>query len=60
MQEGKIIKQKAPPPPLPEQHRIVERVDALMKLCDELEERVSARDGAAERLVLSVCGGICG
>ncbi|MDE4907217.1 restriction endonuclease subunit S [Methanogenium marinum] len=49
-----------PLPPLTEQHRIVERVDTLMKLCDELEERVSAKEDAAERLLLSVCDGICG
>ncbi|UUX93379.1 restriction endonuclease subunit S [Methanoplanus endosymbiosus] len=49
-----------PLPPLAEQHRIVERVDALMKLCDELEKRVVAREEAAERLLSSVCAGICG
>lgn len=49
-----------PLPPLAEQHRIVERVDTLMKLCDELEERVLAKENAAERLLLSVCDGICG
>ena len=27
-------------PPLPEQKRIVEKVDALMRFCDELEERI--------------------
>ncbi|WP_062399218.1 restriction endonuclease subunit S [Methanogenium cariaci] len=49
-----------PLPPLAEQHRIVERVDTLMQLCDELEERVMAKEDAAERLLLSVCDRICG
>lgn len=47
-------------PPLPEQHRIVERVDTLMALCDELDARVRAQEDAAERLLASVCDGICG
>ena len=49
-----------PLPPLAEQHRIVERVDALMALCEELDGRVLAKEDAAERLLLSVCDGICG
>jgi len=55
-----IKKFVVPLPPLPEQHRIVERVDALMKLCDKLDARVRAQEDAAERLLASVCDGICG
>ena len=49
-----------PLPPLAEQHRIVERVDTLMALCDELDARVRAQEDTAERLLSSVCDGICG
>jgi len=30
-----------PLPPLEEQRRIVEKVDKMMKLCDELEEKIT-------------------
>lgn len=30
-----------PLPPVPEQHRIVSKIDQLMKLCDEIEEQLS-------------------
>ncbi|WP_169312397.1 restriction endonuclease subunit S [Methanoplanus limicola] len=58
--ESKFNNGIIPLPPLAEQHRIVERVDCLMKLCDELEERVVAQEESAERLLSSVCAGICG
>jgi type I restriction enzyme S subunit len=40
-----------PVPPLPEQHRIVEKVDELMALCDRLEQQVGDQLEAHEVLV---------
>ncbi|MDL0433717.1 restriction endonuclease subunit S [Marinobacter sp. TBZ242] len=40
-----------PVPPLPEQHRIVEKVDELMALCDRLEQEVGDQLEAHEVLV---------
>ena len=37
---GKIKNTLIPLPPLPEQHRIVTKVDQLMALCDKLEEKI--------------------
>ena len=45
---GKIKDIRIPLPPLPEQHRIVAKVDALMALCDALEARlVASREAQA-------------
>jgi len=43
-------------PPLPEQRRIVGKVDALMKFCDELELRIKENKKGSERLMGAVLG----
>ena len=40
-----------PLPPLAEQHRIIAKVDALMALCDRLEESLTASAAARRRLL---------
>jgi type I restriction enzyme S subunit len=40
-----------PIPPLAEQHRIVAKVDELMLLCDQIEERLSVAENARARLL---------
>jgi type I restriction enzyme S subunit len=40
-----------PLPPLPEQHRIVAKVDELMALCDQLEASLAQGDTARRRLL---------
>ena len=39
---GKIKNTLIPLSPLPEQHRIVAKVDKLMTLCDTLEQQIDA------------------
>lgn len=43
-----------PIPPLAEQYRIVEKVDAIMLLCDELEHRIQKREETQTKLLESV------
>jgi type I restriction enzyme S subunit len=43
-----------PLPPLPEQHEIVRRVDALFKLADAIEARVAAATACADRLTQAI------
>jgi type I restriction enzyme S subunit len=45
-----------PLPPLAEQYRIVAKVDELMVLCDELEEKVGAGETAHAKLVETLLG----
>ena len=47
-----------PLPPLAEQHRIVEKVDELMALCDELEKAQTKRESRRDRLVAATLSGI--
>ena len=46
----------APVPPLSEQHRIVQKVDELMALCDRLEQQTSDQLEAHETLVDTLLG----
>lgn len=45
-------------PPLPEQHRIVAKVDELMALCDELEAAQTKRERRRDRLVAATLHGL--
>jgi len=49
--KGKLESLALPLPPLPEQHRIVAKVDELMALCDRLESRQQDAEAAHARLV---------
>ncbi|MDC4240921.1 restriction endonuclease subunit S [Clostridium tertium] len=43
-----------PMPPLAEQKRIVEKVDSLMKLCDDLESKIEKQKNYSNRLMESI------
>lgn len=49
-----IRKVRVPIPPLPEQKRIVEKVDSLMQLCDELEKKIEKSKNYSNRLMESI------
>jgi type I restriction enzyme S subunit len=51
---GKIREIDIPLPPLPEQLRIVAKVDELMALCDQLEASLTTAQTEASRLLESV------
>lgn len=47
-------------PPLPEQHRIVAKVDQLMRLCDALEARLTAGEAVRGQMAAAVLNGVIG
>ncbi len=47
----KIVNTPFPLPPLPEQHRIVAKVDELMALCDRLEAALEKREATKAKLL---------
>jgi type I restriction enzyme S subunit len=47
-----------PLPPLPEQHRIVARIDQLMALCDTLEQQIEAATHKQTKLLYAVMAGM--
>jgi len=49
-----LAKYVLPLPPLAEQHRIVEKVDALMTLCDELETKLKQSQADGKKLMASI------
>jgi type I restriction enzyme S subunit len=54
LNHGILKKTPIPLPPLAEQHRIVAKVDALMALCDQLEQQLSQADQQRRRLLEAV------
>lgn len=51
MTKEKMEQIEVPLPPLPEQHRIVAKVDKLMGVCDRLEASLAAGEDARSRLL---------
>ncbi len=47
---NKFLQLPFPLPPLPEQHRIVAKVDELMALCDQVESARATREATRDRL----------
>jgi len=55
---SKIYPILIPLPPLPEQHRIVARIDQLMALCDTLDQQIDAASGKQTELLNAVMGAV--
>jgi type I restriction enzyme S subunit len=53
-----FTEQLFPLPSLPEQHRIVARIDQLMALCDTLDQQIDAATGKQTELLNAVMGAI--
>jgi type I restriction enzyme, S subunit len=49
-----------PLPPLPEQHRIVTRIDQLMALCDTMEQQIDAATSKQTEMLNAVMAGVGG
>ncbi|HDR46152.1 MAG TPA: restriction endonuclease subunit S, partial [Geoalkalibacter subterraneus] len=47
-----------PLPPLPEQHRIVARIDQLMALCDRLDQQIDAATSKQTELLNAVMSAV--
>ena len=52
--DSKFFMSPFPLPPLNEQKRIVEKVNELMKLCDELESQLAQSKQESEKLMQAV------
>lgn len=52
--KSKLLKMPIPLPPLPEQHEIVRRVDALFALADSIEAKVAAARERTEKMRQSI------
>lgn len=57
---SRICDALVPIPPLPQQNRIVDRVEHLMKLCDDLEAKLRARDEKAAKLAAALVAEVVG
>jgi type I restriction enzyme S subunit len=51
LNSDKVRELPIPLPPLPEQHRIVARIDQLMALCDTLDQQIDAATGKQTELL---------
>ena len=54
LRKEQIISCPLPLPPLPEQQRIVEKLDELMRMCDKMEQSIKASQEQNEKLLQQV------